>query len=155
MKLKKKLIVIACITLVIIASVDAAEKDASEKKAAKKKKNKSKKVKNVQADDAQAQNQQPNYPEYPDNYDYNDNDYEEPENGGPGERILPLPVFTFSRFRRWSRKKRRLCGTFWVLIAVRTDLVYISSMKVISRDFCENLTYFWFFLEIFCLETLE
>lgn len=104
MKLKKKLIVIACITLVIIASVDAAENDASEKKASKKKK-KSKKVKNVQADDAsQVQNQQPAYPEYPDNYDYNDNDYEEPENGGPSKRILPLPVFTFSRFRRRSRK---------------------------------------------------
>lgn len=95
MKLKKKLIVIACITLVIIASVDAAENDASEKKAAKKKK-KSKKVKNVQADDAQVQNQQPNYPEYPDNYDYNDNDYEEPENGGPGKRICHF-LFSHSR----------------------------------------------------------
>ena len=74
MKSKKKLIVIACIVLVFIASIDATEKET------KKKKKKSKKSKNVQSDAApkEPQAQQPTYPEYAetydDNYDYEEND---------------------------------------------------------------------------------
>lgn len=146
MKLKKKLIVIACITLVIIASVDAAENDASEKKAAqkKKKKVKAKKVKNVQGDDAQVQNQQPNYPEYPENYDY-DNDYEEPENGGTGKRIPPLPVSHSQDLVAEVEKASNMWNFLGSYHCTHWSRVYFLNEGYQSR-FLQNLTYFYFIL---------
>lgn len=70
----KKLIVIACIVLVIASLANAAEEKVKKKK-------KAKKVKNVQADAAEKpQAQQPNY-DYGDAYD-DAYDYDE-ENGNP------------------------------------------------------------------------
>ena len=68
MKISGKLIVVACILLVLAESFNAQEVKK------KKKKSKKSKKKNVQSDAAapaeRPQAQQPDYPLYPDNYDY-------------------------------------------------------------------------------------
>lgn len=76
MKFSGKFIVIACIVLVLIASLNAEE-------VKKKKKSKKAKKKNVQADAPPAerpQKQQPDYPTYPENYDDYGNEYEDSDN---------------------------------------------------------------------------
>lgn len=91
--MKRSYIVIACIVLVIIASIDAAETEV------KKKKKKSKKVKNVQSDAArEPQAQQPTY-DYPEIYDY-ENEYDESENGAATGELHYRDIRCFSSFRK-------------------------------------------------------
>lgn len=140
----KKLVVIACIVLVFIASIDGAETEM------KKKKKKSKKVKNVQADAArEPQAQQPAY-DYPENYD-DYNDYDENDNNGSGvsgERKAVKAFccdFDFQRFRFSFESTTRKSRNIWkhrlpkALITIRTDLMRALLTEVISFYFRKSL----------------
>lgn len=140
----KKLIVIACIVLVFIASIDGAETEAK-----KKKKKKSKKPKNVQSDAApEPQAQQPTY-DYPENYDdYNDYDENDSdrvtgEHLAPKISIVACWCFSWNKiFMLFKTRKLRNISKFRLpkaLITIRTDLMGALLTEVIRICFCKSL----------------
>ena len=134
----KKLIVIACLVLVFVTSIEAAEGEGAKKKKSKKPK-KTKKVKNVQADDATAtQNQQPHLPEYPENYD-DYNDYEDSENENGASTREQVHISWWNLFQLESDGEVENVRAFWALIALRTDLMCASFNEGYQLWFLQNV----------------